>query len=227
MTFLALCSFPCFPGKTGEWGSRVESSERRRHFCGEHSFWTLWENLFKHLGCILAFVKIICCLSKWNNCKFQNLYQATTASLLEESESKIHLKWPTNKKAKSASQEFVIRMDTPLSETLSSNIREENKKIPKAIKIKCNQFDYAALATSKLRAHLKTHTGKKSYNCNQCDFASSQASLMKAHSKIHNVEKLHKCNLCDFASAYANSLRTHLRTHTKEKPFKCKVCDYA
>ena len=48
MTFIALCWFPCFQGKTGEWASRVESPERRRHFCGENSFWTLWKKLFKH-----------------------------------------------------------------------------------------------------------------------------------------------------------------------------------
>ena len=39
--------------------------------------------------------------------------------------------------------------------------------------LKCRTFSYA----SAFKAHLKTHSGEKSYRGNQCDFISSQAGI--------------------------------------------------
>ena len=106
----------------------------------------------------------------------------------KKSKSEIYLKWTIIRDTDLASQQFVFRMEVTLSESLNSN--EANKKISKAIK--CNQYGYATIAASKLRAHLKTNSEEKSYKCNQCDFASSRADNLKAHSKTHSGEKSHK-----------------------------------
>ena len=128
--------------------------------------------------------------NKLNICKFKNLYEATTASLLEESKSEIYLKLPTIRDTKLASQQFVIRMDTTLSDTLNSN--EANKKITTTMK--CNQCDYTTTGASNLRAHLKSHLGEKSHKFNLCDYSSVHASNLRVHLKSHSGEKSFKYN---------------------------------
>ena len=72
---------------------------------------------------------------------------------------------------------------------------------------------------STLRAHLKRHSGEKSYKCNQCDFASSQASNLRRHLKTHSGEKSYKCNQCNYAPSRAANMRIQL------KPFLIRVQD--
>ena len=97
-----------------------------------------------------------------------------------------------------------------------------------------NQNDHAILDTShkevdasKLRRHLKSHSGAKPYTCKQCDFVSVRADILSTHLKTHSGEKSYKCNQCDYASVQAGDLRKHFKTHSGEKSHKCNQCDYA
>ena len=48
--------------------------------------------------------------------------------------------------------------------------------------------DFASAGTAALRAHMKIHSGKKSFECNQCDYASVEKGNLRQHMKSHNHE---------------------------------------
>ena len=115
-----------------------------------------------------------------------------------------------------------MKPSTSSDESYKSCARE-NREIMK----KCNYCDITHVKASRLRRHLKTHLGEKSFKCNSCDFASARADNLRTHLKTHSGEKSFKCHLCDYASVKAGNLRTHLKTHSGGKSFKCHLCDFA
>ena len=85
MTFIALFNFLVFKEKPESGEAELSLQNVGGIFVVRILFGLSEKKLFKHLGGIWAFFKL-------NICKFKNLYQPTTASLLEESESEILLK---------------------------------------------------------------------------------------------------------------------------------------
>ena len=77
---------------------------------------------------------------------------------------------------------------------------------------KCNQCDYVSFHRGNLRAHMKTHSGEKSYKCSQCNYSSCTARSLRVHVMAHSGEKNNKCNQCGFASSYTGNLRVHMKT---------------
>ena len=114
-------------------------------------------------------------------------------------------------------------MDTSLPKKNPEYVAKEKRENTH----KCNQCDFASVKASKLKTHLKFHSGEKSFKCNQCDSVAVQAGVLRTHLKIHSGEKSYKCDQYDYASARADELRKHKKTHTGEKPHKCNLCDYA
>ena len=60
---------------------------------------------------------------------------------------------------------------------------------------------------------------EKSSKCDQCDYASSHASKLRIHLKTHTGEKPNKCSQCDYASSYIGNLRKHIKKHLSNKMF--------
>ena len=85
-----------------------------------------------------------------------------------------------------------------------------------------NNFRIKAFKSVTKRGH-----DKKGNNCNQCEYASPQASKLRRHLKTHSGEKSNKCHQCDYESFREDHFRTHLETHSGEKPNKCNQCDFA
>ncbi|XP_026686470.1 transcriptional repressor CTCFL-like [Diaphorina citri] len=75
---------------------------------------------------------------------------------------------------------------------------------------KCSICDYASVELSKMRNHMRSHTGERPY---------------QLHCKSHEGEKCWKCELCPYASSSQRHLESHMLIHTDQKPYLCDHCD--
>nr|XP_055041099.1 zinc finger protein 664-like [Misgurnus anguillicaudatus] len=76
-----------------------------------------------------------------------------------------------------------------------------------------------------LKVHQRLHTGEKLFKCSQCDMTFAQPGYLKAHQRVHTGEKPHHCSVCGRSFGQRATLLNHKRIHTGEKPFKCSQCD--
>ncbi|XP_069606963.1 oocyte zinc finger protein XlCOF28-like isoform X1 [Ranitomeya imitator] len=90
---------------------------------------------------------------------------------------------------------------------------------------KCSECDMAYRTPADLLRHTRSvHDLEKPFQCCYCDYASVEATRMKIHIRSHTGERPFTCTLCSFASTDAFKLKRHIRTHTGEKPYVCSFC---
>ena len=83
----------------------------------------------------------------------------------------------------------------------------------------CTQCEYTCALPSKLKRHMRVHTGEKPYSCTQCDYSCAQSQQLKIHMSVHTGEKPFSCTQCDFSCAQSSYLKKHMRVHTRVKPY--------
>ena len=78
--------------------------------------------------------------------------------------------------------------------------------------------------SNNLKAHLLTHTGKKSFSCETCFKKFSLAGHLKTHLLTHTGKKSFSCETCFKKFSHDSTLKTHLLTHPGTKSFLCEIC---
>ncbi|XP_015599895.1 zinc finger protein 287 [Cephus cinctus] len=76
----------------------------------------------------------------------------------------------------------------------------------------------------KLRAHVKTHTGRLPYTCFICKKSYSMKRYLKRHMVCHTDFPRHRCPKCGLRFKVKSELESHVTTHIHGAPYACSQC---
>ncbi|XP_041986098.1 zinc finger protein 664-like [Aricia agestis] len=89
---------------------------------------------------------------------------------------------------------------------------------------KCHICSKLLTCPSKLRRHIRAHTGEKPWSCDFCPKKFAEASQLRYHTSHHTGEKPYACDVCSKRFPIKSHLKHHKLIHTDEKPYLCDVC---
>ncbi|XP_029596491.1 zinc finger protein 239-like [Salmo trutta] len=77
---------------------------------------------------------------------------------------------------------------------------------------------------SKLKIHLKIHTGENLNSCTDCEKSFTTSRALTVHQRVHTGVKPYFCSDCGKRFTTSQALTIHQRAHTGEKPYSCSDC---
>ncbi|XP_052125529.1 zinc finger and SCAN domain-containing protein 2-like [Frankliniella occidentalis] len=104
-----------------------------------------------------------------------------------------------------------------------NSIKRESRNLPVA-GLKCRYCSKTLISKTKLKSHLRVHTGEKPFKCATCEQCFTHKHDLTRHIRTHTGEKPYVCGFCKHRTADRSSLVKHIRTHTGEKPYRCDFC---
>ncbi|KAH7721018.1 hypothetical protein AAVH_11485 [Aphelenchoides avenae] len=135
--------------------------------------------------------------------------------------------------------------------TVQPNGAKKESEMPR--RYKCKECGKAYAFPSRLKIHVRNHTGERPYVCKICDIAFTDARALRKHHRTTQVRRLRgsirstlpaelphakasaywresakdriKCPKCARTFVHKQSLQRHMVKHSGEKPFKCDSCE--
>jgi uncharacterized Zn-finger protein len=110
----------------------------------------------------------------------------------------------------------------------SNDEKLENKEEEKPVLSKpineCPECKAVFKKLSKLKQHMRVHSGVKPFECDQCDKSFARKTNLQLHKRTHTGEKPHACARCGRCFSDVSAFRRHCRTHSGERPYSCGMC---
>eukprot|EP00090_Calanus_glacialis_P028985 TRINITY_DN46478_c0_g1_i1.p1 TRINITY_DN46478_c0_g1~~TRINITY_DN46478_c0_g1_i1.p1 ORF type:complete len:728 (-),score=118.92 TRINITY_DN46478_c0_g1_i1:190-2373(-) len=103
------------------------------------------------------------------------------------------------------------------------NKPEEKPEVSNKIN-ECMECKAVFKKPSKLKQHMRVHSGIKPFECDQCDKSFARKTNLQLHKRTHTGEKPHACARCGRCFSDVSAFRRHCRTHSGERPYSCDMC---
>uniref|UniRef100_A0AAZ3PMI0 C2H2-type domain-containing protein n=1 Tax=Oncorhynchus tshawytscha TaxID=74940 RepID=A0AAZ3PMI0_ONCTS len=109
------------------------------------------------------------------------------------------------------------------SQTLELNVNikdEEEEKIRTTV----SHGDHVETFSTSREQQQEDHRAKRSHHCPHCEEMFPGLSKLKIHLKFHTGENLYSCTDSGERFTTSKALTVHQRVHTEEKPYSCSYC---
>lgn len=94
--------------------------------------------------------------------------------------------------------------------TLGEHNRRNHLKV---FKHKCEICDQKFYLPSRLKEHMATHTGERTFRCEFCDKSYPRLQSLQEHMRSHSDQRRFKCDMCGANFAHNASLKIHMKSH--------------
>ena len=166
--------------------------------------------------------------TKNNNTKREMVKDSAEISINQENEINIPQHSPatnhegsyeTTNESKCTQQQCVI----PTSNTTGSNTQPDVSDsshhmdaLRKDERFICKMCDKYFPSASKLKIHIRMHTGEKPYECKVCGKSFTTNGELTTHKRMHAGNKPYECKECGKSFSQNSHLTTHYLNHTGE-----------
>lgn len=143
-----------------------------------------------------------------------------------ERKFKTRISWQNHVNAHQGVKPFACKQCESAFTTSGELVRHIRYRHTRERPHRCPECSYAAVEMSKLKRHMRCHSGERPYQCPHCTYASQDTFKLKRHLRTHTGEKPYKCDKCGACFTQSNSLKSHQLRHTTScKPvFACELC---
>lgn len=139
-----------------------------------------------------------------------------TASKIAPTNSKYTVQVVTKYMCRNCGQQFES------TEDMDAHIETHNRGNPPHCCFVCGK---SYRTPSKLRRHVRVHSGERPYACSLCERRFTRSDHVKQHMKVHQPQRQrNQCRLCGLRFGKPATLYTHLQGHGIETLHMCDSC---